>query len=352
MMPDLLIINKTQFGYHTDYYKYSEYLKDDFSITFLCFDSGLEKLTMPDINVKYVPNSGSRTIRGIRFILIALISILMHKGNVFIHYFEKCHILKKAFSKKKMILDIRTLSVNQTMQSRENYNKQMKASCSLFDFVTIISKGLQEKLELDNSKSSIVSLGSDIISDTDKNFDTLKLLYVGTLNGRKISDTVKGVSLFLKQNPKINLTYDIIGDGKEFENIKLLIQELGVGNIIKLYGRIPHFKLKPFFDTANVGISYIPMTDYYEHQPPTKTFEYILSGMPCIATKTLENKKIITVENGILCSDTPMSFVDAIAVIYKNKSSYRSEIIRRTLKEYSWKNIINTKLKPILERFN
>ena len=35
----IVIINKTQFGYHTDYYKYCEYLKDDYDITFLCFDS-------------------------------------------------------------------------------------------------------------------------------------------------------------------------------------------------------------------------------------------------------------------------------------------------------------------------
>jgi len=42
---------------------------------------------------------------------------------------------------------------------------------------------------------------------------------------------------------------------------------------------------------------------YYDCQPATKTFEYILSGMVCIATSTYENKKLINNINGVLCND-------------------------------------------------
>ena len=42
----ILIIIKNQFGYHTDYTKYCEYLNSEFNITYLCFDAGYEKLVM------------------------------------------------------------------------------------------------------------------------------------------------------------------------------------------------------------------------------------------------------------------------------------------------------------------
>lgn len=41
---------------------------------------------------------------------------------------------------------------------------------------------------------------------------------------------------------------------------------------------------------------YVPITDYYEYQPPTKTFEYVLSGLLCLATATSSNKEVITEE--------------------------------------------------------
>jgi hypothetical protein len=39
MKKKLLIINKIQFGYHTDTFKYCQYLKDEFDITYICFDA-------------------------------------------------------------------------------------------------------------------------------------------------------------------------------------------------------------------------------------------------------------------------------------------------------------------------
>lgn len=41
------------------------------------------------------------------------------------------------------------------------------------------------------------------------------------------------------------------------------------------------------------------MTEYYDSQPPTKTFEYALSGLYVLATKTRENEKVITNDNGV-----------------------------------------------------
>ena len=351
-MKQLLIISKRQFGHHTNYFKYCEYLKDNYNITFVCFDTGLEKITLDKVAIKYIPWKGLKTIRGVRFLVIAMLNIARHNGIIYINYFEKCWILKKLFPHKTMILDIRTLSVSLNSVLRQKEDQRLMQACKVFDYITPISTGVAQKLSLKEDKSSILPLGADIISSTVKTFAELRLLYVGTLSGRKIEESVKGLAIFRDNNPTIPINYDIIGDGPELNSIKKLINELKLSNSVKIHGRVPHFKLKPFFDFSNIGVSYIPITEYYHHQPPTKTYEYILSGMHCIATKTYENTKLITDENGVLCDDTPESFALAVEVILKNKAQYRSDNIRDSLKEFNWENIVNNRLVPIFQNLN
>lgn len=351
MKKNILIINKTQFGYHTDYYKYCEYLRDEFDVTYLCFDSGLKKIDMGKVRIKYISNKGVKLFRGVRFILQALLYLLNHNGIVFIRYFEQCQIFKHFFPKKKMILDIRTLSVNKNEKLRLKHDKKIKNAINHFNFVTIISEGLRKKIGLNCKKSSILPLGSDAISYSNKDFNEIKLLYIGTLNGRNIEETIKGLNLFLKRNPSLNnLTYDVIGYGKELDIIKKIVKENKLDSIINIHGRVPHLEAKPFFDKCNIGISYIPITDYYDFQPPTKTFEYILSGMPCIATNTYENRLLINKNNGVLCDDNPESFANALEEIISNSKKYESEKIRQTLSEYTWENIVKEHLIPVLKK--
>jgi len=352
MKKNLLIINKLQFGYHTDYYKYCEYLRDEFKVTYLCFNSGLKKLEMNRVNVKYVSTKGSKIFRGIRFIITALLSIASFKGIVLISYFEKCQILKQIFPKKKMILDIRTLSISPDNNKRTKYDNQLKKATKYFNLITIISEGLREKINLNSKKSKILPLGADIISTTNKDFNNaIHLLYVGTLNGRNIHQTIIGLLQYLKNNHiHRKITYDIIGDGAELPYIKRLVLEYKLENIVKIHGRIPHFEISPFFDKCNIGISYVPITEYYEYQPATKTYEYILSGMPCIATKTYENRKLITANNGVLCEDNTESFANALNEMINKLHSFNSDSIRSSLSEYKWDNIVHNQLRPILEK--
>lgn len=348
----LIIINKAQFGYHTDYTKYCEYLHNEYKITYICFDTGFEKLEMDNVIVKYVPWKGPKAIRGLRFLFTCVLNIVLKNSIIFVDYFEKAHLLKKMFPKKKMILNVRTLSVSQNESLRAIQDKSLSKACAQFDHITPISKGVEKKLNLSSEKSTIVPLGADMISTNTKTFDNLRLLYVGTLNGRNIDHTIIGLSSFIQKHPEIPISYDIIGDGKEIVQLEKLISDLKLDSLIKLHGRIPHFKLQPFFDNSNVGISYIPMTEYYDFQPPTKTFEYIMSGMPCISTNTSENRNLIIQNNGVLCDDNPESFAKALKKVFENNRFYESEIIRDSLNEYTWKNIVENTLKPLLNKFN
>lgn len=350
-MQKLLIISREQFGYHTDIYKWCEYLRDEYEIEAITFD-GKPKVSMNGIKVHYVSNTGSRSLRGLRYVLACLWHILFFKGIVLVCYFKECRILKWCFPWRKMILDIRTLNVNSDEEIRKREDGLIKKATQLYDFVTIISSGTREKIDIPKEKSAILPLGADAASTTNKSFENLRLLYIGTLFNRDIHKTIIGLHLALKKNPSLKIHYDIIGNspsGNELIELKKVVKKLNLEEYVTLHGYIQHEELKPFLDKCNIGVSFVPVTEYYEHQPVTKTFEYILSGLFTIATKTHCNNDVITDKNGILIDDTPESFAESIEHITLNISKLDSNIVRNSLLEYKWENIVNKYLKPILK---
>lgn len=350
MKKKLLIINKSQFGTLTDSYKWCENLRADYDITFICFDTGNPKVCLDGVNVKYVSYNGNYTLRGIKFILFSIINILLFSGKIVVVYFEQCKYLKQIIPFKKMLLDIRTLSISRSEGKRKLYNDQIISTCKCFDVVSVISEGVKQKINIRNKPVFVLPLGADVISAVPKNYDRLRLLYVGTLTGRDIDKTIIGLSYFIKKYSNFDISYDIVGDGykNELFELKQLVASLELEHIVKFHGTIAHHELSSFFDLCNIGVSFVPITEYYEHQPPTKTFEYIFSGLFTIATSTLSNVSLINRENGIIINDTPESFCEALCFIRAHKSEFNEEYIRTSLLEYSWKNIVENNLKPIL----
>ena len=351
-MNRLLIISKEQFGYHTDIYKWCKHLKNDYCIKVVCF-GGKQRKHIENVKVCYVPHIGNRIIKGFLYIIVSLFHIYFNKGITIVCNFKGCGIFKKVFPSKRMILDIRTLGVIRDKELRAKEDEDTQKTAELYDFTTIISKGTRDKLKLDNEKSAILPLGADIMSKKNKSFDSLRLLYVGTLQDRDIDKTIKGISLLLKKHPDIDIKYDIIGGGfnNEVNNFKELTKDLGLENIVTLHGYMHHDELQSFYDNCNIGVSFIPITEFYDHQPATKTYEYILSGMYTIATETFSNKQIISKDNGYLIKDTPESFAEGIEYIIYNLNTLDSDSIRNTLTDSQWKNIVKEIMLPILRYF-
>ena len=349
-MKKILFIDNNQFGYLTDTYKYCCELKGLYSITYYCFDKGLPKLKCEGIKVIYVKRKGSKSFRALKFLICAVKHILFFKGFIFVVYFERFEYLKYLMPFKKMHLDVRTMSVHRDAEKREKKDKLIRKAASLFDSVSYISEGVGKKLNLSSKKRHyLLPLGSDIISQTDKSFSTLNLLYVGTLNNRNILKTIIGVEEFVRRHTDISLRYDIVGDGEELKIIQDYIESHHL-SYIKTYGRIEHTELTHFFDSNNIGVSFVPITPYYDIQPPTKTFEYIFSGLFCIATSTEANKEFINKVNGVLIEDDEHSFAEGLETIFKMRQIIDSRKIRCSLSGYSWEEIVRKNLLPIIEK--
>ncbi len=351
MKNKLLFVNQTQFGYHIDYLQYCKYLKQDFDITFLCWDYNLKKINESDINIHYVNRRGNIIIRNLRFIKYVLNSIKSQPFNfVFIHYFRGVSFISLLSKKKQALhLDIRTGFISPNYINRTFNNAILSIESLFFKSISIISIGLRNKLHIKES-AFILPLGASQIYVEHHNKIKLHLLYVGTFTNRNLKDTIDGFYQFLKNQTHKDFYYTIVGNGwkdekKELEN---KINELGLQKNINLTGYVPYNELLQYYEIANVGVSYIPITPYYEFQPATKTFEYLMAGMPVIATQTYENKEVINQTNGVLISDNPQSFANGISQIYNTMDIFDKKKIKQSVEKHEWCTIIQKMKEEIL----
>jgi len=355
MKKKLLIVNPNQFGYSAGYQYYCKYLKDEFDIDFLCIDRGFVKVDAPSVQVIYRNFKKNRINNLLSFILYAIRLSRKNKYDIiFSVYFRWVFLLGMLCKSKLKILDIRTGSLSDNKLQRLLYNSMNLFSSFFFDKITILSSSLAGLLKLPEKKTNILPLGASALDETQKLFNKMHLLYVGTLHKRHIEKTIDGFSRFYKKYAgKIALRYDIVGFSNindDLEKNKFIIKKNNLNTIVKYHGRKNHQQLKEYIQNATIGVCFIPQMPYYDVQPPTKIFEYALSGLITIATNTSENRRFITEINGVICEDNADSFCEAMEKVYANLDEYKDRKIRESLNEYNWENIVKNILLPILEK--
>ena len=347
----ILFINPNQFGYTAGYYFYCRYLvANGHTITFYCFDQGFEKQKIIGVDLIYIKLKSNKL--NTRFSFYSKLNKLnMSEFDIVFLNHHRFSFLCRFFGVPyNSILDIRTGDIRAKGLKKLIFDKLYKFDTYFYKHITILSESLRRTLRIRVSKCTILPLGSIDFSIKPKEYNSsIKMLYIGTFNNRNISDTIEGVYLFTKDNPTISIKYDIVGFGFDHEENKLIetIAKYKLNKIIKFHGRKNYSELTKYFDNSNVGVSYVPITKTFDVQPPTKTYEYILSGLFCIATATSENKKIITKKNGFLISDTSRAFANAIFHFHQTRLSYDYHDIKNSLIDNHWKKIVLRILEPL-----
>lgn len=345
----LLFINQTQFGYHTVSYYYCKYLRNNYRIVYLCFDENKERVNLDNVDVVYLHIGKNKIIKYFRF----LRAIRRHyKKNyiIMVKYFRGAFIIPIITNFANAILDIRSGSVNRNEKISILLNYLLRLETKFYRRVTIISSSLAKELYL--QKYHVLPLGADIVRTNPKVFDKLKLLYVGSLVNRNLEVTIRGIDEFIRNgHSRREIEFVLIGQDKNNAKLKLerLISDLKLDKLIDVYDEVPFYKLYDFFQECNVGISFVPMIHVYQSQPPIKTFEYIAAGMIVLATKTIENQKIINPINGILIEDNYRDFARGLNEIYLRRSEFDSSKIKETISDYYYGKIVNNQLFPFLQ---
>jgi len=321
-------------------------------IAYVGFDLGRPKLRLDAVKVQYVAYKGRRLRRYLMLVAAFAREISKCQGVIFIVYFPGCSLLRCLAPRARMVLDIRTGSVNQNPLVRRWGDWLTRWESRLFESISVISQSLADRLHLPFDKTHVLPLGAERMRVEAKRFDRLDLLYVGALNDRRIEDTVLGFERFLQDyGARIALTYTIVGGHNgQLERLRRMVHLRGLDDVISLPGYVHKTRLQDTFDRCNVGISYVPICDIYDCQPVTKTFEYIFAGMPVIATATAENKKVVNRCNGVLIQDTPDSFYGGLKKVYARRHEFDSDKVRHCCPDASWDRIVNLNFVPYIRR--
>lgn len=336
-----------------DTYSYCMYLRNDYDITYLGIKENKPDIDISGVDVIHIVNSNNSFKNKIIFIYnIYKLNKSKKFDFIFINYFKGVSLIN-LLNLKNVNIDIRTGYINRSFFKRLFFNKLLKFELIFFKKITVISNSLKIYLNLPD-KSAVLPLGADRSKYVEKQ-RIFKLLYVGTFYERNISITIIGFYNFLKENNllnNLNYTYTIIGFGTKHEinEIKKTIKNLNAENQIYFNGEIRGPLLSRYFETHTIGVSFIPLNNYFNFQPPTKTYEYLINGLVVVGTNTFENNKIINKDNGILINDDYKSFSNGIQYVYQNFNNYDFNSIRDKSLIYSWDYIISHYLIPIIEK--
>ena len=275
---------------------------------------------------------------------------------VFTAYIPGISLLKRFFlnCNVKVIVDIRSGFLVKNPLKRFLLNRLLRFECRRFETRTINSELLGGYLGFVEGEVTELPLGAEPVSTVSRTFDKLHLLYVGALSKRNVQLTVTGLKKFMNRHGEGSVEkYDIVGTGspEDEQAIRDAIVTNGLEEIVEMHGYIPREDMADFLKVANVGVSFVPMTPYYDMQPVTKTYEFLLAGLPLVATRTTQNKRFVNEANGILIDDTPESFAQGLTKI-KSKfdaGGFNSEGIQEASKKHSWENVILGKYIPFIE---
>ncbi len=345
-----LIIAPYQFGELSDCYYWAKYATiKGMDVTYIGYKykrREIKERSCPGVKIKSVLHFENRYILGFVFYIKCILEILLRRhNNVIICYMPMCQLLPKIFPNRNIILDVRTLSVSNNKEERKRQDAALIRVKKSFGKCSVISEGVGQKI---GAPYFLLPLGAEPLSTKTKVFDVIKLFYIGTLDNRDLSKFVKGLALFQKKTGKF-VSFDIVGVGSNDETNKIvdMIHDSGAQNV-RMHGYLNHDEAKKFFDECNVGVCFVPITEYYQYQPPTKLYEYLLSGMVAISTNTISNSEVMTDTNGVVINDTPESVCEGLEKILKDMKKYSSKQIEEGVINYHWSNIVSNNLLPLI----
>lgn len=349
----LLLVNRAQYGYHVDPYKYSVYLKNDFEVTHISWYYGLPKIHQEGVEIKYISRKGNPIQRYIRFLSAVHKEIRSHPYDmIFMIYFMGCSIIRFLNPSRNFNVDIRTGADTDSPLKNRMKDILLVEECKTFGNISIISENLSKNMGFKNAH--FLPLGGECFSSENSQKYGLYMLYVGTLENRNIMTFVNGFHRFYLEflnKPKSKpLHLTIVGDGPggELDEILAYIQKNQLQDVISTEGYVHNDLLHHYFKKSNIGVSFVPITEYYQDQPPTKTYEYLLSGLTVIATATNENAKIVNEKNGVLIQDKIEDVVSGLQILSNRMESYHPEEIRQQMADHQWIKIVQGNLKPYL----
>ena len=170
----------------------------------------------------------------------------------------------------------------------------------------------------------------------------VRLIYVGTVSKLRGRDVMlEAMSIVTKKNIQAHLT--IVGaDTEQLDYCKQRIKVLDIKNNITLQGRVLGSEVPSYLLQADIGICIWESTPWTEFNPPTKMFEYLVAGLPVLASNIRTHTRYVqNWHNGLLFDYDANSLAAAIIELVNNRQQIQALKSQAKLsgQQYLWRKI-------------
>jgi glycosyltransferase involved in cell wall biosynthesis len=350
----LLWVDVSQYGYHTDAYHYCNELTAHFEVSYIGCDDRKPERPAGKVRVLHPVKSGNALLRNLCFFGACIAELRRNRYDVvFVCYTPLCSTLKLAFPRVPMIADVRTGFVERREWINRLLNAMMLAELSPFRNVSFVSGELAQRIGYKRT-FVIIPVGS-ARADLSPYLpgDDIKLLYVGILTGRKLDVFLRGLRQYFlgsDGNRKVHVTIVGYGSGDDEAALRHAIGEPDLHGQVEFIGELRGGALEAVFQRCNAGLSYVPVLPKYDAQPPTKTFEYLMHGMPVLATATQSNRQIVDPNCGVLIGDDETSVCEGLYRMVQGFDAFDRNAIREKAMRYDYGRLAEEVFLPFLRR--
>ena len=129
---------------------------------------------------------------------------------------------------------------------------------------------------------------------------------------------LEAMVLVAQKNLPVQLTM-VGAPPDELEYCQNFIEQHGLDSVLDVRGRVPGDEIPEFYGSADYGICLWEDRMCWRFNPPTKLFEYLVAGLPVLASNIRTHTRYIdNGVNGLIFDYNPQSLADAIEVAYNN----------------------------------
>jgi glycosyltransferase involved in cell wall biosynthesis len=148
----------------------------------------------------------------------------------------------------------------------------------------------------------------------------IQLIYIGSVSVDRGRDVMlDAMSQLVRQEVSAHLS--IIGATEEqLSFCQKRAKALGIEKNITLLGRISGNQIPAYLEQADIGICLWEKSAWVEFNPPTKLFEYLVAGLPVLASNIRTHTRYIKHwNNGIIFDYNATSLADSVTELVARK---------------------------------
>ena len=158
-----------------------------------------------------------------------------------------------------------------------------------------------------------------------KPYEPLQLIYIGTVSKARGRDVMlEAMSLLVKNKVNVHLT--IVGASLDQIDIcTQRIKDLDIIKNISLIGKVSGEQIPSYLAQADIGICLWEQNPWNEFNPPTKLFEYLVAGIPVLASNIRTHTRYVHHwKNGLIFDYDATSLANAITELHKHTNKIQS----------------------------